>query len=80
MKFDDNGWDQLFSGNAMIRAWVAQPHDSVHNIGCRIARYSNFDPNGNPTAGTITELSSQCYGYIMIMLLPAWEVGVMLTG
>jgi hypothetical protein len=63
MKFGENGWDQLFSGNAMIRSWVAQPHDSVHNIGCRIARYSNFDPNGNPAAGTITELSSQCWGY-----------------
>lgn len=61
-KYDDNSWDELFSGNAMIRAWVAQPHDSVVNTGCRIARYSNFDPNGSPAAGTLTELSSQCYG------------------
>jgi hypothetical protein len=63
LKFNEYNWDQFPLGNAMIRSWVAITHDSLYPIGCEVARYSNFDPNGDPMNGTLTVLSHDCNWY-----------------
>jgi hypothetical protein len=64
MKIGSYNWEPFPLGNAMIRAWVAAPHDSLHVTNYRIARYSGFDPNeGNPQSGSLTELASSSYPY-----------------
>jgi hypothetical protein len=58
-KIGDNSWEELFQGNAMIRSWVAQAHDSLDVAGYRVGRFSNFDPyHGDPLQGTLTELAN----------------------
>jgi hypothetical protein len=56
-------WQPFYLGNAMIRPWVAVPHDSLKVYNYRIGRLSGFDPDGNPFWGTLTELAttSACY-------------------
>jgi hypothetical protein len=64
MKIGSYNWEPFPLGNAMIRAWVAAPHDSLHVTNYRISRYSGFDPSeGNPQSGELTELASSSYPY-----------------
>ena len=58
MKLENYNWVPFPLGNAMIRAWVSAPHESLHVLSYRVCRYSNFDPEGDPQNGTLTELAS----------------------
>lgn len=58
MKPGSYNWMPFPPGNAMIRAWISAPHDSIHVSSYRVGRFSNFDPNGDPQYGTLTELAS----------------------
>jgi hypothetical protein len=63
MKYQDFNWEQFPIGNVMIRPWVAQEHDSLKVVNYRVGRFSNFDPNGPPQAGTLTELATTTGNY-----------------
>jgi len=61
MKLGNYNWGPFPPGNAMIRPWLAAPHDSLYVLNYRVLRYSNFDPNlpiDPPVNGTLTELAT----------------------
>jgi hypothetical protein len=61
-KYGEYNWYPFPLGNAMIRPWVSAPHDSLFITYYRVLRFSNFDPNGDPSAGTVSELATTNYG------------------
>ena len=61
-KFLANDWSLSPFQDFMIRAWVNGPEgEGMSNrnvINYRVARYSGFDPDGSPAAGTLNELTN----------------------
>jgi hypothetical protein len=58
LKYQEYNWYPSPLGNAMIRPWIAAPHDSLYVENYRVGRFSNLDPTGDPQSGTLTELAS----------------------